>query len=419
MLNTVLHIVNIIFIIVNIFLLLCVLCFSKDEKSKKRKICLLVEQYNKKMDQFKWYYDGNDEYKGLKELANVYYNLQKQFGSLQFVYKEFITKFFKIVGGKGFKQVETINVFRGIDDSIADKGFFLKIRQKKRLQKTKTIISNNDVGDGKKQVVLDMPRLGILSLMTRGILIIAIGFVVAYIIQFIWIDGVYADAVKIFFLKTAFFLALVLPIIAVLLSLIYTRDPEVLIEMLIPWVIWALVSLTGSFLVILVIYTIKDLPYAVSLAKRVMYPSLYFAVFGSYVLNKLLIGFSERHRVLERLLNDAETDLKDVSKEEYETQLSDNLEILNNYVCSCLAPQLNDDCSSVPKRMGEILYKPEYQVRAKKMNSEMKREIADVFSDYQCLETLLSKPFIINGKVDIKGMKDNYDRFCKVFGEEN
>ncbi len=424
MVNTILYIISIILLIMDsAFLCICIWFFINEIIYKKR-ICRNNGQYNKKINTFQWYYDGYGEIKGVKELANIYDKLQHLFAGIEPIYKKFLKKFFKVaVKSNDYQEnIEKINKFMGIDNEIAKKGIFLKIRQKRQLKKTKYFMSDSKIYNGEKNTVFNIQGFYLLQTIIQGLLLIAVLFIITYIIQFIYIDGLYMGEVKKIFLKLFLYIACIIPAIIILLFSIYERTFDLFILLL--WGMWTIVSSICSFLIIIVVYSIKDLSYTILLVKRVIHPKLYIAAFLLYLFVKLLATYCKRLDNLKEMLEISERDLKDILQEEYESRLKDDLEMLNEYV-SLLELQLvtkdtntGNKCindMTVQEKLLCICERPEYQASTRKIKEDKKNEIISVLCDYKCLEAVLSRPFAINGKVNVKGMRDARDRFYDTF----
>lgn len=427
MVNKILSIINIIFLVIDSILFCVSICLFINEIIYKRKIYKVIEQYNRKINTFQWYYDGYDDKKGIRELADIYYSLQHLFVEIEPIYKNFLKKFFKVAIKSGVYQenIKKINKFMGIDNEIVKKGMFLKIRQKKQLGKTKNFVSDNKIYNGEKNIIFNIPKFYLLQTIMHGLLIMAICFIITYIIQFVCIDGLYMDTMKKIFFKVIFYIAGIMPAIIILLYSIYERFFSLYMFLL--WGVWAVVGSVCSFLVLIVVYSIKDLPYTILLAKRVMYPKLYIAVFLLFLLVKLLVTYFKRIDDLKKMLKISEGELKDILQKEYKNRLEDDLDMLNEYI-GLLKKQILSENIYIDNNGGKcikdmviqdkMLYiceSPEYQVRVKKITEDKKNDIMDVLCDYKCLEAVLSRPFTINGKVNVKGMRDAYNRFYEVF----
>jgi len=424
MVNTMIHIVSIICLALDCIFLLGVLLNILIERFYKKNIRILVKQYNKRINTFQWYYEGDSNLKGINELSDIYFGLQRTFQALEPIYNAFLKKYFKVASKseKYQKTIEVINKFAGVDHEIFKNGVFLKVRQKRRLGKKRIIESSGWIHNGKKHMDFNLPRLYLLPMIAHGLLIVAVGFLAAYVVQFVWIDGLYVNEVTGYFLKIILFVAGIIPAIIALVYSIHEGyfDSYTLLM----WGIWAIGSAVCIFLLIIVVYSIKDLSYAILLVKWVIDSELYIGIFLLYVLVSLFKRYPVRNKVLEELFQTSKMDLDEVLQEEFETRLEEDLEMLNDYI-NLLQLQLKMDANdisssmdnmSLQEKMCYIYENPQYQIRAKKMDDAMKNEIVSVLCDYKCLEAVLSRPFARNGKADVKGMRDTYDRLLKNFG---
>lgn len=425
MVDKVLVAIGNIILITDVFLFLGTLMLFFREETLINKIQGYVKRYNKKMEDFQWYYTGEESegLVGVVELSNTYCELQKKLSILEELYKRVFKRFYKVIKKEKYYEnmIGKINDFRDIESEIPQKGLFLKLKQKKKLNHVNSIIMDNRTINARKNIVLDIPEIDLRFMIIGGIFIATIVFAIGYLVQFMWLDGLYGEIMKSTLFKLIKYLVLIVPSIIVLLYTLYQRELWAFFSAIFVWLKWSVLFIPCCFLLLVIIYSLKDIGYAFLITKRIIRSALFIGIILFHLFYNLFRDLSERDKYLETILFREKQECKEVAGEEYQDRLYEELEKLNKYI-DIIRVNLKEtnnlnqpiENMSIPDKLSYIINNSDYKVSAKKLTDDKKKAIVDAIYDYQCCYSMLCKPFIVCGRVDIKRINDNLEKIKPI-----